>query len=501
MKQIDPCLIKESIRALCPISLLEPTVARYLEKNQPNHSAPWCVACSGGADSVFLLLVLATHYAPSADSLAVLHYNHNERGIEAEGDVAYVEQLTKTFGYAFYSEKAPDKSKQTHTTEAQLRLLRHTFFKSTLDRLGSSVLLLGHQRDDVEETVLMRLLRGSGSAGLSAPRPIQLHNNRFIYLRPLLNLSKTFIENCLQELGVDWREDASNQSNHYFRNQIRNHILPILKKSSLPFPTSNLALSRKLLEEEDHALTIWLSEQYPEGIQKTETLDALRLIDKPRALLRRALNQWLNLHELLPSLDRKAVDEYIEAFETPAKKKQFRFSVSQGFIILDYPIFLYQKIEYEKPFPYTLNATLNTTVYLPNGYKLIFKKQFLNAQLKQSIFKGAYTPDSIVFLNEAKLVHPLHLHIRSWQAGDAYKPLNAPGTRKLQDLFIDRKIPIADRHALPMICDHAGSILWCPGIPVANTYKIEAQTQIAWVIIYQPSNTAGNFNIDNFSIQ
>jgi tRNA(Ile)-lysidine synthase len=152
----------------------------------------------------------------------------------------------------------------------------------------------------------MRLARGSGTAGLAAPRPAQAMPGGRWHLRPLLTLQKAEIVSALRQAGAAWREDASNAGGDYFRNRVRRDVLPAWQQAAERDALGGAALSRELLEEDDTALEAWLAEVRPLAADGSLSLD--KIAGKPRALVRRALHRWLLAQPATIRISRQAFD-------------------------------------------------------------------------------------------------------------------------------------------------------------------------------------------------
>jgi tRNA(Ile)-lysidine synthase len=271
---------------------------------------PWVVAFSGGADSLALLLLLWAHFPERRTRLMALHFNHRLRGRSSNADAAFCQQVCRSLGVRLRLGEWRDATK--HTSEAAARLARHAFFSRELARLGAKKLWLAHQQDDIAETVLMRLARGSGTGGLAAPRPVQLMPNRRQHLRPLLTLKKREIVAVLREAGVTWREDASNITGDFFRNRVRLSVLPAWNKASGRDALAGAALSRERLEEDDLALEAWVDRL---AALKRGALDFGKLAGAPRAVWRRALHRWLLAVRPDTDLSRQGFAQLLKAVE------------------------------------------------------------------------------------------------------------------------------------------------------------------------------------------
>ncbi|MCC6415057.1 MAG: tRNA lysidine(34) synthetase TilS, partial [Opitutaceae bacterium] len=184
----------------------------------------WAVALSGGADSVALLLLLWAHFPERRGQLLVLHFNHRLRGRAADADEKFCRELCLGLGVEFEAARRATSDKVSN--EAEARDLRFAFIQAAMRRHGAKALWLGHQLNDVAESMLMRLARGSGAGGLSAPRPVQVRAAGRVHLRALLNVRRSELEDALRQARLRWREDASNATRDYFRNRIRLDVLP-----------------------------------------------------------------------------------------------------------------------------------------------------------------------------------------------------------------------------------------------------------------------------------
>jgi tRNA(Ile)-lysidine synthase len=184
-----------------------------------------------------------------------------------------------------------DRTGARRVSEADARAARFTFFGKEMRARRIRALWMGHQRDDVAETLLMRLARGSGAGGLAAPRPVQSGPHERIHVRPLLDLAKSEITGALRAAGVPWREDATNAGAGYFRNRIRNSVIPAWSLAAGRDALAGAARARELLEEDDSALDILVDRLKP--VTPGGKLDVRRLAGQPRAIARRALHRWL----------------------------------------------------------------------------------------------------------------------------------------------------------------------------------------------------------------
>lgn len=303
----------ERLGAIIPKNRLHPAVRTWAERaaggGAPVGDEPWMVALSGGADSLALLLLLWIHWPERRRRLRVLHFNHRLRGRAAAADERFCRAVCAALGVRLRVGRwasPPEKA-----SEAQARAARMEFFARELERVGGRALWFGHQCDDIAETLLMRLARGSGVGGLAAPRPVQAIGPDRVHLRPLLGLKKCEIEAALDEAGGVWRRDGSNATGAFLRNRIRASVLPAWRDAAGERDVlAGAARSRELLEEDDGALGAWAAELT--SIRKDGSLGRARLVGKPRGVVRRVLHLWLAHSGRGAGLSRQAFDALLD---------------------------------------------------------------------------------------------------------------------------------------------------------------------------------------------
>lgn len=280
------------------------------ESRRGGRPARWAVAFSGGADSLALLLILwAEGPGRWGRDFVVLHFNHRLRGLMAERDEQFCRAVCAALGVKFVAGRWHDAPRAA--SEAAARATRQEFFRREMNRRKLRLLWLAHQQDDIAESMLMRLARGSGTGGLAAPRPVQLQADGRLHLRPLLTLKKAEITAALTQAGAVWREDVSNARHAYFRNRVRHDVLPAWGKAAERDALAGAARSRELLDEDDTALSAWLAAVRP--LTRRGVLDLRKLAGMPRALVRRAVHSWLLAQPSAIRISRQAFDALLEA--------------------------------------------------------------------------------------------------------------------------------------------------------------------------------------------
>ncbi|MGZ7090592.1 MAG: tRNA lysidine(34) synthetase TilS, partial [Candidatus Angelobacter sp.] len=208
-------------------------------------------ACSGGADSVALLHILAELRETLGLVLSVAHFHHRIRGAEADMDQQFVEELAARLQLGFHSGSGnvPEHAAESKISiETAARELRHHWFADLIKQGKADKIATAHTLDDQAETVLMRILRGTGARGLAGIAPAQKAKH---LVRPLLTTSRSEVEAYLKAKGQCWREDSSNLDLGHTRNRIRHTLLPLLERDFNPSIRQTLADLAELAHAED----------------------------------------------------------------------------------------------------------------------------------------------------------------------------------------------------------------------------------------------------------
>jgi tRNA(Ile)-lysidine synthase len=319
-RALPECAVR--LAAQFPRERLDPAVVQWA--GRASRRVGWGVAFSGGADSMALLLLVWAHWPRQRGRLRVLHFDHRLRGAESRADLAFCRRAAAALDVDFVA--GAWRESHVEASEAEARGARMAFLEK-----HARIVWLGHQQDDIAETLLMRIARGSGTGGLAAPRPVQRLQRGRVHLRPLLSLKKSELCAALRAAGVTWREDSSNAQEHYFRNRIRRAVIPLWTKAAQRDALAGAARSRFLLEEDDEALEAWLAELNP--FKSTGQMAVSVLRGKPPALLRRALHRWLLSEPRAGEISRSGFDALLAAL---ARGQPTRHSLGRhGFAVTD----------------------------------------------------------------------------------------------------------------------------------------------------------------------
>jgi tRNA(Ile)-lysidine synthase len=266
---------------------LEEVVGRFLA----GYSGPGVVGVSGGADSVALLRALVA----AGRSVTAAHVHHGLRGAEADADEEFVRGLCQRLGVR-YEGRRVEVSAWGRNVEAAGRRARYAFFAEVAQRTGAQWVAVAHTADDQAETILHRLIRGTGLSGLrgmAAERALALPGGGNVPLvRPLLTVRRQQVRDYLQQLGQDYREDSSNRNMAYTRNRIRHEVMPLLESFN-PRVVEALCRLGEQVAEADEVLAHWSQEllaraERPRAGEKV-VLDAEVLQRAPPLIQRGAL--------------------------------------------------------------------------------------------------------------------------------------------------------------------------------------------------------------------
>ena len=426
----------------------------------------FAIACSGGADSTFLVYLILTIFPELKQKIFLYHYNHNLRGKESDKDQRFVEALGRNLNVKVFCEKRAAIHLQD---ENSLRNDRIDFFVRQSSLTNTACILLGHHGDDVAETMLWRLTRASSVEGIICPRPISSNKN-IIFLRPLINLSHSKITESLSELSIPWREDKSNKNFRYLRNRLRNDVVPKWKKSMEIDLIKGISKTRRLLQQDSDALTF-----YSDIEAKKCIIDGKIILENfnscPIAVRRRVLRKWINSIQPDGFSFEGQEDSLIGQIEKGIIQTQdlpgdIRLKTQHGRLIASSRIIKDYKLN-------NLSFPIGYTLYLPTNNFLRTGIISIDDCLKEKI-----ASKQIDQKKEAFLVHDgMQLLVRTKIEGDHYKPLGSSGEKKLSKMMSDAKWTDDHKRYTPVVTNLNGEILWVPGLPPAESYKVTKLTR------------------------
>ncbi len=439
-------------------------------------------AVSGGADSVCMLHVLHKLRDKLNFKLYCAHLNHGIRGEAAEKDEKFVINLCENLGIKVFVEHA-DVLKLAEdkklTVEEAGRQARYEFFSSVCAENKINKTATAHNRNDNAETVLMRILRGTGIEGLKGIAYVREDG----IIRPMLNISRTEIEEYCKKNGLSFCTDETNLDNEYTRNKIRNKIIPYIEETlessvmgSLVRLSENAAADADFLDRYSRRLYERLGSPIKNRRPVVLHIESLSMIEKSIAtrVLRIAADE---AHSGI-KLEKKHVEDVLgllkrqtgAAVDLPCG---LRAEVRYGWIVFE--------DKNENRIVGDIDSIgFFTEVFAGEGY-------YVDALGKSVLFKIENPKEYNLKINETMLDYDLlsdeRLFLRSRKDGDRIVCFADGRTRKIKNILIDKKIPKKDRNRIPLLCT-ANEVVAIVGDRVSEKYKVNRETERALVVVY-----------------
>jgi tRNA(Ile)-lysidine synthase len=418
------------------------------------------LAVSGGIDSV----VMARLFYISRFKFAIVHCNFQLRGAESDSDQLFVEKLAEEYGVCCYTirfDTALYAEKQGISIQMAARDLRYNWFREVLLSEGYDYVAVAHNKNDVVETMLLNLIRGTGIRGLMGIRAI---NNQVI--RPMLFATRQQIAGFAKHEDISWREDSSNAETKYHRNKIRHTIIPAMENINPAFIENALDTIRRMEQTGvllDYGLDkikteVWteLSDRILLNIEKLKVYPAVDII----------------LFELLRNygIAQLDVDKILNTFNSDPGK-QFR-SHTHTFTRDR----IYLMITKNEESPDCEIQVKEDTLFIEQPILLKFSS--MEAGNNFEIPRQAH----IAVLDADKVNYPLTL--RKWKNGDRFHPLGLNGSKKISDFLIDIKTPLPDKKHI-WVLESAGQIMWIVNHRIDDRFSVTDETRKILLIEYR----------------
>ena len=430
-------------------------------------------AVSGGSDSVAMLFLLRELAARGDLTLAGLaHLNHHIRGAEAEADAEFCRTLGMRLDLPVFSGDADVPAlavREGGSLELAGREARQRFYADVLNSAKAQRMAVAHTRDDQAETVLLRLLRGAGSAGLAgiAPRRGQL-------VRPVLELTRDELQASLRERHETWREDTTNLDRSIPRNLIRHEVLPILRTmnaqadAALARAADALRVDAELLETLANAAYL----QVVQGNDDNSVIVSGELTKLPPALATRVARYALETANPEGSYgleEARALCAFaaggVERHLSGLRMERFGSSA----VLLTRQV---QQVPHMHRVPAVdfpeLRLGIPGTVEAPSGSWSLSAEGPLPRPASVDHGSGTAVVDARELGDQ--------LIVRPRRPGDRLQPLGAPGRKKVQDVLVDRKVPKDDRDRVPIVTTEKGDIVWVAGQVLAEPFRVTSLT-------------------------
>ena len=395
------------------------------------------VAVSGGADSVCLLHALF-ELAPRWNlHLRVIHVEHGIRGEASRVDAQFVHELAEALGlpFSWRAADAPAIAEDTRDNlEQTARRIRHEFYRELIARGEIDRVATGHTRNDQAETVLYRILRGSGVSGIAGIRPVTSGG----IVRPLLFLWRNEVETWLRERQIAWREDHTNADPAYTRNRIRHQLLPLLRAGYNPLIDDTLARMATLAAEDEKFWDAQIGDL-------PATFEASRIADAPAALGRRIVRRAI---ENVKGDLRQIGFDHVEAIVnlTRSREGSGRLQIPGVDVLRSFDWIRFRALgALPEPRGFSCRIAPPCVIEWPEGGSISFEIRE-NGSPCDRLEDGLCCPEEV-------------LELRNWQPGDRYRPAGWSHERKIKQMFQDARIPIWLRRRWPVLAA-GGRILW-----------------------------------------
>jgi tRNA(Ile)-lysidine synthase len=431
-------------------------------------------AVSGGPDSMALLHLLRSLSAERSFPLLAAHVNHRFRGAEAEAEAELAGRTAEEWGIPFRqaSIDVPAYIEETGmNAQAAARSKRYEFLAETAASFGASHLALGHHADDQAETVLMRMLRGTGIGGL-AGMPAHRKEGNLELIRPLLRITKGELLAYCERNGVPYAQDSSNASRYYFRNEVRLDLIPMLEKYNPKLRESLIRLSDTAAADDEY-----MESQTEAAFSRTAVrsgggfrLDR-RLLQGLHVALQRRLIKLILKYCSEPGyfLEHRQIGEMLDALDD-RRPSMSRIDIGDGKVFVRE----YDEVFIGNPSPAAKRYRAEV-VEFPSVFSLGDSGRNIEFERLDGDFSLPPEHRWEAFFDESDLALPLV--VRSREPGDRLEPAGLNGTKKVQDMFVDAKVPRSRRDDWPLLCDAAGRILWIPGLRRSMHAVVHAGTK------------------------
>jgi tRNA(Ile)-lysidine synthase len=413
--------------------------------------------------------------------LTVAHLDHGLRGQCARGDAAFVRALAGRLKIPCVVGRAnvPALAKQQGiSVEMAAREARYAFLVRTARRVGADTIATAHHADDQVETMLLKFLRGAGRGGLSGMAP-ETAVAGIRVIRPLLAVTRDQIEAYLRAAKEVWREDETNTDSAFLRNRVRHELLPLLERAYNPGIRQTLQRTQAVLVAED----AWLDDLARTLLAECRSAPPLpsgeragvrvslrrdRLVSQPLAARRRVIRLWLF---------GQGVPEEGLAFEAVARVDRLlgrsegsgAVELTGGWKVRRH----YDELRVEAPAkvcapPVRVKLKVPGKTVIPAlGLTLTVTR---GPGLVKDRGAGPGTLPARASVSAAVWAKRT-LWIRGWKPGDRMSPFGLEGSRKVQDILVDAKVPRAERQRVPVVeCE--GEIVWIPGFRIAARWAV-----------------------------
>ena len=404
------------------------------------------VGVSAGPDSMALLHYLINNLNTN---IVCSHINHNVRK-ESEIEEEYLKEYCKENKIIF--ERMKIEKYSNNNFEAEARSKRYEFYASLLKKYNCKYLFLAHHGDDLIETVLMKIARGSNLEGYAGIKKISKFRNKYFIVRPFLEYTKKDLIEYLHKNNIKYYIDKSNNDTTYTRNRYRKNILPLLKNEDINIHKKFLKYSETLLEYDNYIKNT--TKSIVNNFFKNNILDIQEFNKIDDFMKKNSIYYILNnLYNNIPNI---VTEKHVQNLQNIINS-----NVNNG--CLNMPKGLVIVKEYNK-------IIFNFKNLSSDDYKIELKSEnIINEHIIEYIDSCENDGNDVCRLNSKEIALPLYL--RNKKSGDFLEVLGLNGKKKVKDIFIEKKIPIRKRESYPLLVDNNDNILWIPNLKKSKFNK------------------------------
>ncbi|MFC1947354.1 tRNA lysidine(34) synthetase TilS [Chloroflexota bacterium] len=461
-----------------PLESLELRVLQFIRNNSLFlDTSKLLVAVSGGPDSVCLLLVLMRLRDELSIDLHIAHLNHKLRDVESDNDAEYVSKLAQKLGLPVTIDKrdvGEYRTKHGGTVEEAAREVRYDFLAETVKFVGAEAVAVGHTRDDNIETIIMHLIRGTGTRGLRGLKPVTQLNSTtgaVKVLRPLLEINRDeTVGYCLAN-GYEPRIDISNESLAPLRNRIRHQFIPLLESYNQQVGEALLRDARIAGDELDF-LDMATGELWGNIVEKrknTVIIDKKGFLGLPSALQRHLLRQTIEtIAGSLKDIEVRHIELIMDALDLQAGK---RITLPEGLIfIVEYDRFLLtREVASLSPLP---SLDSEHVLNIPGQTKFSGWEARVDVMYPEQM--DEIDNNFVAYFDYDKVGNKLI--VRPRKTADRFFPLGMDQPKKVGEFMIDAKIPRTWRKRVPVVCSPE-QIIWIAGYRIDDRVKVTDDTR------------------------
>ncbi|QSX05501.1 tRNA lysidine(34) synthetase TilS [Sedimentibacter sp. zth1] len=438
-----------------------------IKENLINENDNILIALSGGPDSVFLFHILRLLKDSLSFNIYASHINHMYRGIDANHDEKFVEDLCNRYNIKLFVKRknATEYAKELKMTEEEAgRKLRYDFFSENLTNIGGGKIAVAHNLNDQSETVLQRIIRGTGVDGLSA---MSYKNGNII--RPIIDINKRDIIGFLNDNKYEYCKDYTNDLPIYGRNKIRLNLIPYLEENFNPNIQNVLFRMSKVMNSDSKIIKKHMQILYNESVKQVNSDEVVLDLNYLKSLDENELGRVIriaikSLKGNTNNIENKHIQKCIKLIESSITGKQI--NISDGIIVsISYNDINFRK-GIEKKLNFEYNISIGDATYIEEvGKTVLLSIKNLNNYIKK---------ENEFYVDYDKING--QIKVRNRKNSDSMIPFGMSGRKKLKNIFIDNKVPANMRDKM-LILEDSDRIFWLENYRISETYRVSISTK------------------------